>query len=119
MPNLIRPAVISAPFARDCSEPGSLFNQVREFQSEAPLLPNLIRPVSARSSAALAGEPDSSLSSRRGALFPNLIRPVSGRSSTAPAGEPDSSLSSRSDALFPNLVRSLNQVREFPSRRTA
>jgi hypothetical protein len=51
--------------------------------------------------------------------LPNLIRPVSGCIATALAGEPDSRVSSRRGALFPNLVRSLNQVREFPSRRTA
>jgi hypothetical protein len=48
-------------------------------------------------------------------MSPNLIRPTTGCVRFASAGEPDSSLSS----LAPNLVRSLNQVREFPSRRTA
>ena len=77
------------------------------------IFPNLIRaPLSEPGSLF---KPGSRVSIRSAALFPNLIRPSAGCTSVPSAGEPDSRVS----PLLPNLVRSLNQVREFPSRRTA
>jgi hypothetical protein len=52
-------------------------------------------------------------------LYPNLIRPSAGRIPVPSVGEPDSRVFDLARAPLSEPGSLFNQVREFPSRRTA